>query len=394
MPVVAVEGIAVVVAAVVALLFLLAYGKFRDAIHQDVTFVVGIGPFSVDLLGWVVSAADYVYAVLLAVLDGWTAPLATAISAPFASVESAFLGIEQAASQTAGAVANLYWGVIPRITNLLTGQLGAQLNESLTGVTHIGDQVLTITSQLQTTFQGEFAGIVNLEANDVAHLQAEINSLTRGATLDVGAVTSIATGVATTVVDAALGTVQDAITTAVGDAATFTHQVAADLLGDIDAGVARAEAFAATAATNAFGALVTDIDNAITAGLSAIWPDIATVIPELEGVIGTGDADILDALKRIDWTIPATLAGVASLVGVTSLTLARYLKDCGIPNCQNLSQLGQDLQAAIAVVDSAAFLEFIIELIHQPASAAQLFITTVGDVITGGEAIVRDLVSI
>lgn len=394
MPVAAIGGIGLIAGAIVALLFLLAYGSMRDSIHQNLTYNVGVGPFTVDLLGWAVDAADFVYEALLAVLDGLTVPLANAIIAPVAAIESLFDQALQAVSQTAGAVANLYWGVIPELANAIESATGFNLLAVYSDVDQISAGFLNVAQTLQTDLGARIAGVVSQEFADVTHLQNEIDSLTVGATLDVTDVTDIATHAAQAVVSSSAATLGAAISTAFDDAEAFTRQNVSALLGDIAAAVTTAEQFTTTAVEAVAGISITDIDTAITTGLTAIWPDISAVIPELEGVIGTGDADILDALGRIDWTIPANLTGVASLLGVTSLTLARYLKDCGIPNCQNLSQFGRDLQDLLAIANSASFLGFIVELIRDPGDAAATLDNAFGDIIGTGIADVRSLIGI
>lgn len=385
---------AAIISALVALAFLMAYGQFRDVIHDRLHFDVGIGPFSVDLFGWVVDAVDYLYAVILAVVDDWTHPLVNFILSPVAAIENTFTATRNAIAQLSSAVYGLSLGALPLALN-------QAVDIGNTGFLYLISQIEQLAQDTLARYYntiGVFSNIVNisygaLQIVDV-HLQAEIDAITGGAAIDVGTVTNIATNAAGAVVSAAIGPLRDLIDTdyanAISNAANlFQH---AEL--DIASAVATAETYTDAAIAGIGGIDITDIDAEIVAGLTAIWPDIAAVIPELEGVIGTGDIDILDALGRIDWTIPANLAAVASLVGVTTLTMARFLRDCGVPNCKNLSALGNDLQSLFGLVGDAAFLAFIVGLIHDPEGAADTVASTVGGVIGEAVDLTRNLVGI
>lgn len=389
---VAVLPVGAVVAGLMALLFLLAWAQWGHAITQTLNVNV---PIIGNAIGRLVSEAlEASYLVLLGWFDAAVTPVADFIIRPIVAIESIFDALNGMGQSTLNAVISITTVKIPAaigVAGQFTTSIGAYI------LTQVGGWVATLQSVVVAGLATEraFASAAVAAANQYTlnlanYLQGQFAAGL--ATLQ----SVVAAGLAaehTFTLDAYNAAV-NFTDTAYNAATHYSDQLAAAAAADLAAAVATTESYALTTATEAVGVLATDLDNEVTASLTAIWPDIATVIPELEGVIGTGDADILDALGRIDWTIPANLAGVASLAGVSALTLARYLKDCGIPNCQNLSQFGRDLQAAIAVVDDVAFIAFLLELIHDPAAAADLVESSVGDLIDAGLSAGRALLSV
>lgn len=385
---------AVVLAALFALLFLLVYSQMRGVIKQYLTFNVGVGPFSIDLLGWVTDLADYTYAVLILVFDSWTAPIANFIIAPIAAIESVFSSVKYSLDQLAAKAVTFEESTIPNAVNLiidLTGSQGIAFAEQLANeyntvvydAANLGNYVITSIEQ--------FA-----EANGqaLAELRSQLEAEIASAVTDTAAITVVATSAAQAVLGGVESTIADAVTGAIGTAESYAAGIYNTVEQDIANALTTAEGFATTAIGQVAGISATDIDGAITGALSGIYTDIDTAITDVIGIIGTGDADVLAGLRLIPTSIPLDLTGLAALTGAGTLTMLRYLKECGIPNCQNLSQFGQDLQAILGIAGDAAFLEFLLQLIHHPSDAAATLNGEFGGIITGAVTTGRELVGL
>lgn len=389
---VAVLPVGAVVAGLMALLFLLAWAQWGHAITQ--TLNVNI-PLIGNALGRLVSdALEASYLVLLGWFDAAVTPIADTIIRPIVAVESIFDALNSMGQSTLNAVITITTVKIPAaigVAEQFTASTGSYI------LTQVGGWVATLQGVVNTGLALEHAYAAAAFASAEQYTLSLANYLQgQFAGLLANLQTVVAAGLAAAhqfTLDAYTASINYTVT-AYNAAISHADQLAAQAAANLTATATAIEGYADATATHAVGVLSTDIDNAITSSLVAVWPDISAVIPELEGVIGTGDADILDALGRIDWTIPGTIAGVASLAGVTALTLARYLKDCGIPNCQNLSQFGKDLQDLLALANSASFLELIVGLIRDPGDATYIIDNAFGGAITSGISEVRSLIGI
>lgn len=123
-------------------------------------------------------------------------------------------------------------------------------------------------------------------------------------------------------------------------------------------------------------ALTTDVEHVA----AAAWPDVIDAVDGAIAAAGTADADIAAALRAIPRAVPASVAGVIAGTLGLSIAATKYLEECGIPNCRNLSSLGRDLQALLGFVEDASFLALFVEMIHNPAGGAHLVQETLGAV--------------
>jgi hypothetical protein len=175
---------------------------------------------------------------------------------------------------------------------------------------------------------------------------------------------------------------------------TTVTNVTGVLTTDIGNAVNIAERYTDTAVgaaiTGTIGALTTDVDNII----DPAWQGIIDDVHGIEGVIGTDLPDILNGIKSIPTTLPVGLVGVAAISIPLARTVATYLRECGVPNCINLSQLGKDLQALLGLVEDASFLSFIVELIHNPTEADHIVNDVFGTVLNDTVATARQLISL
>lgn len=115
------------------------------------------------------------------------------------------------------------------------------------------------------------------------------------------------------------------------------------------------------------GIVVVDIPGVVAPVYDGLIEDVGV----LGGVIATDFPDLsslLDALPSTDGlTTAASIAGALTIARV----MTRYLSECGIGNCRNLSGIGRAFQDLFGIVEGGAFLALLAELIADPQGAAQ-----------------------
>src|ERR1700753_3071629 len=107
-----------------ALLFLLAWQQWGQAITQTLNVNIGFGPFTVNLFGWVAEVLDATYNFLLDKFDGLLNPLVNFMLAPIAAIENPFTLIKQTRDHYAAAIGNIALVAIP--TTLQAGTVLAR----------------------------------------------------------------------------------------------------------------------------------------------------------------------------------------------------------------------------------------------------------------------------
>lgn len=369
-----------IVAGVFALLFLLAWQQWGQSVSVSVNVNL---PYIGRVLGNLITdALDYAYAVLVAVFDAAVHPVANLVLAPIAAIENEINALYQMGANITAAAQSVVWTRIPAalsagyaysnsIGNNVLAQAAVWVNAAKAYALSVGNNVL---AQAAVWVTGAEQYAFGLATNVLNQSLAWVNA----ARADAAAGITVEHQFAVTAFGQA-----EALTKQAFDAANvYAGQLAQIAEQDIAHALTTAEAFAQTTATAAVGALATDIDNAVTGALSGIYTDIDTAIADVVGIAGTGDADILAGLRAIPVSIPLDIAGLAALTGATTLTLTRYLKECGIPNCQNLSGLGNELQALLGMVEDVAFFALFAEMIHNPDRARQLAEDAFGGVVT------------
>lgn len=103
----------------------------------------------------------------------------------------------------------------------------------------------------------------------------------------------------------------------------------------------------------------------------ATWPQLVTEIDGATEATGGQMPELAALLQAVPRTGAATLGEAATDPLAIQRALLRALTDCVIPNCRNLSQAGRDLTSLFGLVEGAALLAFLAEIIHDPETAAR-----------------------
>lgn len=129
---------------------------------------------------------------------------------------------------------------------------------------------------------------------------------------------------------------------------------------------ADAKAQAQHYATTATHSLTTDVTGAI----APVWSGIRDTVDGIEQELAGIPSDIATAVKAIPVAKPGTIAETTAATAALSLAAARYLKECGLPMCRNLSGFGNDLSKLVGIMGSAAFMAALFEGIRHPEQGA------------------------
>lgn len=156
------------------------------------------------------------------------------------------------------------------------------------------------------------------------------------------------------------------------------------------AAVKTAEAYTNTALLNLPGVLATDIGQVIAPTFSGLIDDVG----KLEGIIGTDLPDIRAAIDAIPRALPLDLAGEMAIGLSVARVMTRYMEQCGVPNCRNLSKVGRDLQDLFGIVEGAGLLTLIGYMVTDPGGAAREADDVLTPVASGLIHAARDLIGV
>lgn len=216
-----------------------------------------------------------------------------------------------------------------------------------------------------------------LASSEVATVEHDARVLFDTATADIAnAIVSAESYAANLVVNASTALQADILSAenlVIGDINALQHsvQAAVDELGrELAAGVATAESIAASRLAAVEGVIYTDLE---TWGIQAVrdaWPDVQGDVQALRGVLGQDFPWLNDLLGALGGVGAAGLLGalIQSMAGAHAIT--RLATDCIVPNCRNLSGLGNDLSNLLSTASTAAMLAWLIFAVTDPSGWA------------------------
>jgi hypothetical protein len=381
-----------VVAALLALAFLLAWNQWGQVIVK--TLDVNLPVVGNVIGGLVADGLEAAYLVTAQWLDAILDPVVNFLIGPIAAVENAVGAIGYTLDQTANAVATI---VAVKLPNNFTGAVNAVISEAnsisatLSNTIYQNYQDLSsVVSQIGADVQQGLAAADTYTDEAIGRLEPLVSQ----ALADGESITDLAAAAAATAVAGLTSQLQGLIDAGVSTASSYADSLFHTAESDISTGFNDVKGFAEGLLAGAIGITATDITNSLRQGLSGIYTDIESSGADVITVAAGTDIDIIDAIKAIPKAIPTDIAGLATLAGVTTLALTRYLEDCGIPNCQNLSQYGKDLQSLLGLVADANFLSFLVELVEHPGDAATTIDDTFGSAISDTVSGFRELVGV
>jgi hypothetical protein len=237
-------------------------------------------------------------------------------------------------------------------------------------------------------------------AADLATAEARAAQLTAGAeTYAAGLVSaaerdlSAAIAAVSHAESAGLSAAELALTAGISSTAATAYRDLAGLAGSTDADIARlaaditAEGQAVAAGAQAAlaavqGGIYTDLETWGDRAVSQAWPDALQDIQSLRNTLGEDFPWLADLAGALAGAGAAGLLGalIRSIAGTQAIV--RLADDCIVPNCRNLSGLGNDLAELAGLAATAAMLAWGVFLVTDPAGWAQDTYDLGGPVVT------------
>lgn len=153
--------------------------------------------------------------------------------------------------------------------------------------------------------------------------------------------------------------------------AASTQAAVNQLAADFTHGLATAEALAYSQVQALQGAIVTDLETIGDSAVGLAWPDAVPDLQALRGALGADFPWLNDLIGLLAGAGTAGLLGALIRSMATSQALTRLATDCIVPNCRNLSGLGNDLSQLLGIVSEGALLAWLIEMVADPRGWAR-----------------------
>lgn len=134
---------------------------------------------------------------------------------------------------------------------------------------------------------------------------------------------------------------------------------------------ASAEAQAINVARGLVGTTVTDLDTAADAAVQIAWPDWAGDIGALRQTLGADFPWLSDLTGALAGAGAAGIMGLLIRAIASAHAVTDLANDCTIPNCRNLSGLGNDLANLAAMIGTGAMWAWVAFGITDPNGWAQ-----------------------
>lgn len=375
---------------------------------------------------------------LLLLYGGQT--LATLLSRMIPSINLGFYHVNLGALVKTGATAALHaveslfdaavGPVVAVITapayvfNWTLDQVGAAIAEAVTTarwlvtsyVPRVAAGIRALMSAVQTNLVNLIAATAAQVRNYAAGLVSDLHALLSAVQTNLAAAITAGDAAVVALMSRVQVNLQNLIAATGQQAADYARALVADTQrwvgGQIAALDARINATAATAATDlgaAVGQVERDITaaaNAATAGAigiistdiehaaAAAWGDLDAAVSGAINVAAGDFADVVARLRAISLADVTDIAGVTALSTAVAGALTRYLEECGMPNCRNLSGVGRALQDLFALFEGGAFLALLAAMIADPKGMAAEVESVLGPIAGGIADTARGLLDV
>jgi len=133
------------------------------------------------------------------------------------------------------------------------------------------------------------------------------------------------------------------------------------------------------------------VDIAASGALAGIWPILVTDVDTLVTEIPDALSDLRDLVARIPRAIPGDLADALAGLGVMALPMLRYLVECGIPLCRNLSGLSGLLDDLLSDAVDIALVALLGQAARHPSQAARDILDAIGPVVNEAATLTRGI---
>lgn len=389
MPVLALADVAAIAFALVCMLAVFLLGKLIVAVIPDIHIPL-VGNLKTKVNGWFATAMHGLTDALDAVLGG----TATAIHQTIHFFAWFGRGIAGIAAESYATMSHIIGTIIPR-------EVGKALHYAESKVAALAKTVAHDLSVAERYTLSHVATLTKALAADVTRVEhyalAHVESLAKTVAADLSKAESYAISeadkaeatakaAAAAALSVAVTTLNNAIVTVEQTVAAFGNTLATDIT-DIDAKIG-------AIATGSIAGVIGAIDGDITGASEEVWGDITAAAGALGATIGTDFADVRKWLDSISSTAVGDIAGVTTLAIASVGIITRLAEDCIVPQCRNLSGLGNLLQDLFGALESGALLAFLAELAADPQQAANDVESILGPIANDAVSTARELLSI
>jgi hypothetical protein len=362
--------LAAVAIAVMFVLFLYAFKQFAQVIaHMIPNWSI---PLVGNLRNGVLSLADDAYAWAAATFDGLIRPAVALVTAPFRIVKLLIDNIYNAIASAQLVGSYLVHHLIPNAIHAVIVQAENLYNKAI---------AYTVA---------KFAALESLILARITAVEA--------------AVVSYADGLYNRAI-AALGVTASALTAEFehlyNQAIAYVRQVEADVVNYADTLYNRTAAALTTLRSEIEGmvtaatvAAVRSWDATIGKAFANPWDKVRGAVDDLEGIAAGDFADVVADLKAATGIDVGTAAGAIAATAALALPLIKLAKDCTIPNCRNLSGLGNVLSELESLGFDAALIALVAEAAHNPATFADDVTSTLSGVVGDTRSLFGALVGV
>lgn len=355
---------------------------------------INLGISKIHLGNVVRTGAIYALSKVQDAFDSALQPALNLILAPVYIAKNLVANIINTVQEAAGTAAWIVLAFIPRELSRVRSYVRAKVAGGLATAEAYTRRYLSYAERYTRTY---VAAAIKAAVHDVTALSARVESYVRHLLADIAAGVSRAEQYARRYVLAYYGYALTHIAelraelrrdvAVIGNTTTALGVTITRTAAGLTAAIAQAETTAVTAAATA---ITTDIEHVT----HAVWIDLDDAVSAAVGVAATDFPDITAWLRDISTTAATDIAGVTALSVATAGTLARYLEQCGMPNCRNLSKFGRDLQDLFRLFEGGTFLAVLAEMIADPEGAARDVESVVGPIASGVADTARSLLGV
>jgi hypothetical protein len=389
MPLVVIPAIAILVIALLAVLLLLAAEQFGKALAAIMPgfHIPGLG----SIRSWITTHISEAISSVTSYLDGYVHPLSVFIASHFTVFKTILSLISDLALDTHSALYGLATHTVPMALShakqFAAGLVSAAEAKALS-LYHLS---LTYAHDLVNYALGlAMAQIAYAEAQALIHYHQSltyahdlVNYALNTALSSIAALDAKAVGLyhlsLTYAHDLAAAVESNAV--ALFKSASLTIESRYQQALTFAAGAAKAESTAVLNGLNS--ALVTDIEHA--------WPLVVTGIEGVIDVAGVDFPDVVADLRGIARSLPRDLPAAIAMSTAIAIPLLRLAKDCTMPNCRNLSQVGRDLQELFGLLETGGLLLLVGEAAHNPSSVAHDIVSVLHPIVVDMQSFAKSI---
>jgi hypothetical protein len=388
---IALAGLVVVVVAVLGILLIHASQQFTRAVSGMMPdwHIPGLG----SIRGWVAGATDAFNRQVLGVFAYALDPLAQLLQVPVRWLQKHLTGWLHAAAGALTVLTYLRTALIPFVLNKAIGYALTLYHAALAALVAARAELTALINYVQAHAIALISAVELRLLSAITAARAELTALINYVQAHAITLISAVESRLLSAIVAARAELTALINYVQAHAIAYTNAVAAALSTEIAGVRAWLIAYCDATVARVVNAAIANEHILLGQALAIAWPRALT---EIDAVIATADKDFADALANLRSLRGLSLANpfavVGALVGVVT-ALLRFTRDCTIPNCRNLSQVGRDLQELFSLVEGDIIIGLLAAAAKDPGGVGRDALAVARPVLTDAADHVRGQVA-